>query len=116
MYFSTKGGVRYGCSNAKSKSCNNKLRISRSQIEAMILNDLKEKFLTAESLKFVDGWVLKELARTIELASIHGKATLAHAQLIQMGSYYVAHTSIQAIALLSEPYEHESTHLTIDSE
>lgn len=110
MYFSTKGGGCYGCSNAKSKSCNNKLRISRSQVEAIILNDLKEKFLTAESLKCVDEWVLKELARTIELASLQGKGALEHAQLIQMGSYYVAYTSIQAITLLSEQYELESTH------
>lgn len=79
MYFSAKGGVRYGCSNAKSKSCNNKLRISRSQVEAMILNDLKEKFLTAESFRYVDEWVLKELARAIELASVQGKGRLAHA-------------------------------------
>ncbi len=115
MYFSAKGGVRYGCSNAKSKNCNNKLRISRSQVEAMILNDLKEKFLTAESLKFIDEWVFKELARTIELAIVQEKGTLPHAQLIQMGSFYVAYTSIQAIALLSEQYEHESRHLAIDS-
>ena len=52
----------------------------------MILDDLKEKFLTAESLRYVDEWVLKELARTIELASVQGKGRLAHAQLIQMGS------------------------------
>lgn len=102
MYLSTKGGGCYGCSNAKSKSCNNKLRISQSQVEAMILNDLKEKFLTAESLKYGDAWVLKELARTVELAYVQGKCALAHAQLIQMGSYYVAYTSIQTIALLSE--------------
>jgi len=46
---SAKGGGYYGCYNAKGESCDNKQWLSRTQVGAIILNDLKEKFLTVDS-------------------------------------------------------------------
>jgi hypothetical protein len=77
---STEGGGYYGCRNAKGESCDNKQQISRSQVEAIILNDLKEKFITLEF--------------------VAGQYSTPHAQSITTSSYYVAHTSIQTVALL----------------
>jgi hypothetical protein len=70
---SSKGGEYYECSNAKRKACNNKLLVPRKRIETIIINDLKEKFLTAENGK-----------------------------IIESRSYYVPHTNIQILALLDE--------------
>jgi len=91
---SGRAGGYYGCYNAKRESCDNKLLISRRQVEVIILNDLKEKFLTMESVKHMDELLLKDLLKTLELEPA--------AQLIKNCSYYVAHTSIQTIALLEE--------------
>ena len=62
---SGKGGGYYGCYNAKRKSCTNKLLVPRKRIEAIILNDLKEKFLTAENLKYIYENVEKAIAKTL---------------------------------------------------
>jgi hypothetical protein len=104
---SIKDGGRYGCKNAKKEGCKNKLRISKKDIEAIILNDLKEKFLTAHNLKYVDKLALKDLCRKIELEPVPGKSPSANEQHIQSCSYYVANTSIQTIALLHEEYNSE---------
>jgi hypothetical protein len=69
-----RGNEYYGCCNAKRKICKNRLLILKNQIETIVLNDLKKKFLSTTSLtgeKVVKG-------------------------------YYVAHTSFQTVALLSE--------------
>lgn len=97
MQISAKGEGYYGCSNARRENCNNKQRISRHQVEAIILNDLKEKFLTAENLRHMG-----ELVRIVELEPTPGKYLIVHAQPIKISSYYVAHTSIQTVALLYE--------------
>ncbi len=62
---SGKGGGYYGCYNAKRKVCTNKLMIPRKRIETIILNDLKEKFLTAENLKYIFQNVEKLVAKTL---------------------------------------------------
>ncbi len=62
---SGKGGGYYGCYNAKRKVCKNNLKIPRKRIEAIILNDLKEKFLTAENLKYIFQNVEKLVAKTL---------------------------------------------------
>ncbi len=62
---SGKGGGYYGCYNAKRKSCSNKLLIPRKRVEAIILNDLKEKFLTVENLKYIYASVEKAIAKTL---------------------------------------------------
>ena len=69
---SNKGGGHYACYNATMKDCINDLTISKKEIEAMILNDLREQFITTESLKYI----------------------------YKKSPYYVAHTSIQNLALL----------------
>ncbi len=102
---SGKNGGHYGCYNAKRESCNNKLLISSRQVEAIILNDLKEKFLTVDSLKYIDEFVLKDLLEMVELESVPGDRPLANAYLIKSCSYYVAYTSIQTVALLDEVCE-----------
>src|SRR5271163_35520 len=95
VQISAKNRGYYGCCNAKEQSCDNKLLISSKGVEAVILNDLKEKFLTPENFKRVGKVPLKSL-----LESTVGESLLASAYPINSGSYYVAYTSIQAIALL----------------
>jgi hypothetical protein len=92
---SAKNRGYYGCCNAKEQSCDNKLLISGKGVEAVILNDLKEKFLTPENLKHAGEVSLKGL-----LESPVGESLLANAYPAKSSSYYVAYTSIQAIALL----------------
>ena len=65
VQISGKGGGYYGCYNNKRKSCNNKLLIRRTKIESIIINDLKEKFLTAENLKYIYENVEKTIAKTL---------------------------------------------------
>lgn len=60
-----KGGGYYSCYNAKRKTCNNKLMIPKKRIEAIILNDLKEKFLTVENLQYIYKNVEKVIAKTL---------------------------------------------------
>ncbi len=62
---SGKGGGYYGCYNAKRKSCTNKLMIPRKRVEAIILNDLREKFLTVENLKYIYENVEKMITKTL---------------------------------------------------
>jgi hypothetical protein len=76
---SDKRGGYYGCTNAKQKACTNKFSVPKKRVEALIIDDLKEKFLTAESIHKV-----------------------VNDRLIKACSYYVAYTNIQALALLSE--------------
>jgi hypothetical protein len=102
---SSKDGGYYGCYNAKRESCNNKLLISWKLVEAIIINDLKEKFLTVESFKYIDKLVLKGLLGAIEFEPIEKRCRLVNAQLIKSCSYYVAHTSVQTLALLDEEYK-----------
>ncbi len=61
-------------------SCNNKLMIPRKRVEALILNDLREKFLTVENLQYVYkneekavSLALKELLGTVELEPVPGE-------------------------------------------
>lgn len=60
-----KGGGYYGCYNAKRKTCSNKLTIQRKRIEELLLSSLKERFLTAENLRYVFDNVEKEVAKTL---------------------------------------------------
>ncbi|MBX7065613.1 MAG: recombinase family protein [Parachlamydiales bacterium] len=60
-----KGGGYYGCYNAKRKTCTNKLTIRRSKVEDILLSTLKERFLTAENLKYVYDNVEKAVAKTL---------------------------------------------------
>ena len=53
MLISGKGSGYYGCYNARRKTCNNTLLIPRKRIEETIINELKEKILTAENLEYV---------------------------------------------------------------
>jgi hypothetical protein len=95
VQISAKNRGYYGCCNAKEQSCDNKLLISSKVVEAVILNDLKEKFLTPESFKHADEVPLKGLSESTSEESL-----LANAHPTKSCSYYVAYTSIQAIALL----------------
>lgn len=98
---SAKGSGFYGCYNAKGESCDNKQWLSRMQVGAIILNDLKEKFLTVDSLKSMDGLAFKDLLGAIELRIVpHYLSEQSNTTSL----YYVAHTSIQTVALLDEEY------------
>ncbi len=77
MQVSCKGSGYYGCSNARRKECSNKMLIPRRQVEAIILNDLKEKYLRKDF-------------------------EMENGKQVGKRSYYVAHTSIQTLALLNE--------------
>lgn len=50
---SGKGGGYYGCYNSRRKTCNNSLFASRKRIEENIINELKDKILTADNLEYV---------------------------------------------------------------
>ena len=81
----------YGC---HAKSCDNKFVIPSARLEAIILKDLQEKFLTVESLKKLADEIAK--VKQAELAEKHPPEN----ELFNENSYYVAHTSIQTLALL----------------
>jgi len=53
VLISGKGTGYYGCYNARRKTCSNMLLIPRKRIEETIINELKEKILTAENLEYV---------------------------------------------------------------
>lgn len=53
VLLSGKGSGYYGCYNGRRKTCNNTLLIPRKRIEEKIVNELKEKILTAENLEYV---------------------------------------------------------------
>ena len=65
VQISGKGGGYYGCYNNKRKTCTNKLLIQRKKVEAHILEDLTDKLLTAENLKYVFENLEKELAKSL---------------------------------------------------
>lgn len=90
-----KGERYYGCYTAKQKECNNKQLISREKIETIILNDLKAKFLRnfSISIDFVE-------EKFEEMEKVHpGPLDLPKCP------FYVAHTSIQTLALLEEEFK-----------
>ncbi len=60
-----KSGGYYGCYNTKRKTCTNKLTIQRKRLEAILLQRLKEKFLTAENVKYIFDNVEKTIAKTL---------------------------------------------------
>lgn len=53
------------CYNNKRKACTNKLLISRKRVEAILLKELQEKFLTAQNLKYVYQNVEKTIAKSL---------------------------------------------------
>ncbi len=53
VLISGKGTGYYGCYNARRKTCNNVLYISRKRIEDTIINELKQTILTVENLEYV---------------------------------------------------------------
>lgn len=53
VLISGKGGGYYGCYNAKRKTCQNTLLVPRKRVEKIIINELKEKILTADNLEYV---------------------------------------------------------------
>jgi hypothetical protein len=94
----------YGCCNAKKETCENTLLISVRGVEAIILNDLKEKFLTTQSLECADKPALEAEYGMTESEPKPEKPPSAHAQPTEISSYYVSHTSIQTVALLDEAW------------
>jgi len=53
VLISGKGSGYYGCYNARRKTCQNTLLIPRQKIETAIIEELKERILTAENLEYV---------------------------------------------------------------
>ena len=53
VLISGKGNGYYGCYNARRKTCDNKLLISRKKIETAILLELKSNILTVKNLQYV---------------------------------------------------------------
>ena len=53
MLVSGKGSGHYGCYNAKRKTCNNNLNITRKSIEEVIATEPKERILTRDNLDYV---------------------------------------------------------------
>ena len=53
ILISGKNSGYYGCFNAKRKTCNNKLIVSRKRIEKIIISELQEKILTLDNLSYV---------------------------------------------------------------
>lgn len=98
---SAKSGGYYGCYIAMGESCDNKQWLSRTQVGAIILNDLKEKFLTVDSLRSTDGLALKGLLGAIQRKIAQEDSWEQHNT---TSFYYVAHTSIQTVALLDEEF------------
>lgn len=95
VQISGKGGGYYGCYNAKRKTCKNKMLISRKRVEAVIISNLKEKFLTAENLKYVYENVEKTIAKTMnevpeELKQKRGQFEKVEAELQNLLNYIKA--------------------------
>ena len=95
----------YGCQNAKKESCDNTLLMSGRGVETVILNDLKEKFLTTQGLKCADKLALKDVLEMTELKPLPRETLLANGHSIKNCSYYVGYTSIQTLSLLDEQYK-----------
>lgn len=62
---SGKGNGYYGCYNQRRKSCSNKLLVSRNRLERILIESLKEKFLTVENLKYIFDNVEKTVAQSL---------------------------------------------------
>ena len=62
---SGKGSGYYGCYNARRKTCNNKLNISRKRIEDIIITKIRDVILTPDNLqkvyKRVEALVIREM-------------------------------------------------------
>ena len=78
-----KSGGYYGCYNAKRKTCNNKLTIQRKRLEAILLQSIKEKFLTAENIKYIFDNVEKAIAKTMNEVPTEVKQKKAQMEKIQ---------------------------------
>lgn len=61
---SGKSGGYYGCYNAKRKTCNNTLKISRKRVEKIIIENLKSKILTSDNIEYVYKNIEKHVAKT----------------------------------------------------
>ncbi len=103
-----KNGGYYGCYNAKKNVCKNTVLMPWKQIESLIINALKEKFLNSEILRHVCENVEKTIAVTLNevpkaLKQKRSQLEKVHAELQNyLISYYVTHTNIQTLALLDE--------------
>ena len=62
---SGKGGGYYGCYNTRRKTCKNSLIVPRKKVESLLISHLKEKFLTAQNLKYVYENLEKTIAKTM---------------------------------------------------
>ena len=62
---SGKSGGYYGCYNAKRKTCNNTLKISRKRVEKIIIENLKSKILTSDNIEYVYKNIEKHVAKTL---------------------------------------------------
>lgn len=108
VHVNGKNGGYYGCCNAKKNVCKNKLLMPWKRIESLIINALKEKFLTSEILRHVYENVEKNIAMTLNkvpegLKQKRSQLEKVHAELQDyLISYYVTHTNIQTLALLDE--------------
>lgn len=78
-----KSGGYYGCYNAKRKTCSNKLTVQRKRLETILLNTLKEKFLTAENVKYVFDNVEKTIAETLNEVPLELKQKKAQMEKVQ---------------------------------
>jgi len=92
----------YGCYNACEKTCNNSRLILKEQIEEMILNDLKRKFLFITTPNHVGAvFVFKDIFQS-NGSQIDKESFGRKEHSIDRSAYYVARTSIQTLALLNE--------------
>ncbi len=78
-----KSGGYYGCYNAKRKTCTNKLTIQRKRLETILIGSLKEKFLTAENIKYIFDNVEKAIAKTLNEVPAEVKQKKAQMEKIQ---------------------------------
>ena len=81
---SGKGGGYYGCYRAKRKTCTNKLLVSRKKVEAFIINDLKEKIMTAENIEYIYKNVEKYVAKNLNGVPEELKQKRGQTEKIQM--------------------------------
>jgi site-specific DNA recombinase len=78
-----KSGGYYGCYNAKRKTCTNKLTIQRKRLEAILIENLKEKFLTAENIKYIFDNVEKTIGKSLNEVPKEVKQKKAQMEKIQ---------------------------------
>jgi len=113
IHLSRKRRRHYGCANALKNFCDNTLLIPRKQITYLIINDLKNKFLTSENLKYLYKKFylgldekfctqMLTLLLNMETAQEISNECAKNDYGLESYSYYVVHTSIQTLALLDE--------------